>query len=592
MKRMIEDTDHPEYKECIVTPRRLKLPGYEVEGNPAVFAAAFHRMEWNPEIELISKGLVEFTTEVGFKFLTANMLNGHDPRTSAMLGGGQSIGVSMGFEESAGFGIGIEISKKDPKTGKIEIERRFIPDKDGVVGSVLCIALQAKLGKQIHEIVEEQEKAFKLASKRMDIYASTQVKMKIINRLLEKAHAGKLSSIAGLELASIEPKPMVGGVYFDQFRFTYRRKGQEGVPLEKREFVSFIMRMSGTEPLVRVYVESTSPSMKGKILEYVQNELTDITIDEIKRAKSLRAVMDIISVTEIEPTILVSRTDEEGNPFVGNENQLLEAVRERILAANKDPKNNGLIDGDKSLTEVLNEFIGPTCESEDVLDAAVKVKYAGPVSASTIEKKLREFIGKLNLAAVPVEAKGVSEESAKAAPPSGIKGVIEEIRRLPSSKIQSIVKERFTEVLAASPDKGFAERCLLKMELEHIVSSPSKRLLDQIRIIKDLFAAYERGVSDGQGAKYIIHTDNVSSPTTTEFMIALPEAPNIEADWGSFLGKEIQIGGKPFPLNKIRGWSVEKGENTVLVFEMTDVNAQKLDDRTAEEVKRQLNNRK
>lgn len=362
-----------EFGDRIVTPEELPIKGYEVPGNPAHRAAEFVPIMFNRDIRLVTTELVELLTGVGFKKLTANMLNALDVRSQFMLGkdaeGNQMrINLAMGFEESAGFGVGLEV-----KNQKGEVVRRFIPDKDGVIGSLLCIALQARQRMLLTDYAVHLEQEYgKLESTRMDVIASTGVKMGVINDILEAARSGQLDEIAGIRISEIDP--ILGGIYYNSFEFIFQ-DAKTGLP------VLFKFRMSGTEPLLRVYIEAPTLEMKERLLTYAQSLVLRRTVTEISRAESLGALVDILSVTQIIEQEGIR--DEDDNPITPNFAALKQAVVERM----KRP----FVDGHLSFTQAVENFVGPTPHDRNIFDAPAKVKYAGDETPALIAAKLRRF---------------------------------------------------------------------------------------------------------------------------------------------------------------------------------------------------------
>jgi phosphomannomutase len=164
-------------------------------------------------------GTQAYETGVGFKYVGPKMTE-----TNAVIGG----------EESGGFGFGIHI-----------------PERDGLAAGLFLLDLWLSKGKQASEVLAElQALAGPSYYHRIDIRFSREgydrVKADTLARLAEEAPA----SLAGrqvVERTTLETR--------DGFKF-YRDDGSW-----------LLIRFSGTEALLRVYVEAHSPEDVDALLE-------------------------------------------------------------------------------------------------------------------------------------------------------------------------------------------------------------------------------------------------------------------------------------------------------------------------------------
>ncbi|HVR44001.1 MAG TPA: phosphoglucomutase/phosphomannomutase family protein [Thermoanaerobaculia bacterium] len=163
-------------------------------------------------------GVTCHETPVGFKHVADLML---------------SRPILIGGEESGGIGFGT-----------------FIPERDGILSGLLVAEFVARSGRPLSKLVAEMERELgSSAYDRRDLYRSRQA----CERLVERARAGELDSAFGLRL--------------DQ------REDTDGVKLNFDDGSWILFRISGTEPLIRIYCESASEARVESILETAVLEL-------------------------------------------------------------------------------------------------------------------------------------------------------------------------------------------------------------------------------------------------------------------------------------------------------------------------------
>ncbi len=159
-----------------------------------------------------SYGIPVYETPVGFKYVGAKMME-----TGAIFGG----------EESGGFGFG-----------------GHIPERDAIVAGLCALDLMVALKRSMSEVlVYLHEKAGPSFYDRWDVLYPPDRRQEIFERVAQ-AHP---VDIAGL--------PVVGVNQIDGKKFMLAGGSW------------LLVRFSGTEPLLRIYTETTSPDMVNKILE-------------------------------------------------------------------------------------------------------------------------------------------------------------------------------------------------------------------------------------------------------------------------------------------------------------------------------------
>ncbi|MBC7242764.1 MAG: phosphoglucomutase/phosphomannomutase family protein [Anaerolineae bacterium] len=157
-------------------------------------------------------GLPVYETPVGFKYVGPKMLE-----TDAIMGG----------EESGGFGF-----------------KGHIPERDGILAGLFILDLMVKLGKKPSELIEYlYAQVGPHYYDRIDVPFPPERRDEVVARVRE-AHP---TQIAGLAVRSLDTT--------DGFRFHLEDGGW------------LLIRFSGTEPIIRVYTETTHQDKVQKILE-------------------------------------------------------------------------------------------------------------------------------------------------------------------------------------------------------------------------------------------------------------------------------------------------------------------------------------
>jgi alpha-D-glucose phosphate-specific phosphoglucomutase len=158
-------------------------------------------------------GVKVFETPVGFKYVGPKML-----AEDALLGG----------EESGGYGF-----------------RGHIPERDAILAGLYLLDLRVQMGKPLSQIVRQlHEVAGESYYDRHDVQFPADQRAAILQRVKE----AQPREIAGLKVERIDD--MEGRKFY----------------LEDGSWL--LVRFSGTEPLLRIYTETTSPERVEQILGY------------------------------------------------------------------------------------------------------------------------------------------------------------------------------------------------------------------------------------------------------------------------------------------------------------------------------------
>lgn len=182
--------------------------------------------------------------------------------------------------------------------------RGHVTDKDGIWADLLIMDMLAYYGAQknrqvtLQEIWDETTKvegawnsyggAVTLGpnSGREDVDAILEAKEKLIDYYLDNFAAnGEPKTIAGLQVI------YAGGIRYDIAEM--QLQDQKG---DKRHFLR--VRASGTEPINRIYVESSDRETARALMMDVLNKLVDFSCDEIKSAQSEWRLVDVLAQTD------------------------------------------------------------------------------------------------------------------------------------------------------------------------------------------------------------------------------------------------------------------------------------------------------
>jgi alpha-D-glucose phosphate-specific phosphoglucomutase len=153
-----------------------------------------------------------YITPVGFKYI-CDLMRQHD--------------ILIGGEESGGIGF-----------------KNHIPERDGILAGVLLLELMEAEGKPIHEIFADVEEEFGVFRyHRVDAHTTMEIK----NNAVPKLQQNPPTEIIGLKVNKIDD--------FDGIKFY----------LEDDSWL--LIRPSGTEPVLRIYVESHTDEEVMKIID-------------------------------------------------------------------------------------------------------------------------------------------------------------------------------------------------------------------------------------------------------------------------------------------------------------------------------------
>jgi phosphomannomutase len=167
-------------------------------------------------------GVEIYETPVGFKYIGEKMRE-----TQVLIGGEESGGLSV---------IG------------------HIPEKDGVLADMLVAEAVAYEGKPLSQLAEEAiaEAGGPLYNLRLDLHLDDAHKAAVIDSFTKNPP----SEVAMIKVKEIGRK--------------------DGIKLYLEEGSWVLLRPSGTEPLMRVYMETNAPEKQAQIAEYMQQIISNL----------------------------------------------------------------------------------------------------------------------------------------------------------------------------------------------------------------------------------------------------------------------------------------------------------------------------
>ncbi|MCT7966599.1 phosphoglucomutase/phosphomannomutase family protein [Laspinema sp. D1] len=164
-------------------------------------------------------GLTLYETAVGFKYVGEKMRE-----TDVLIGGEESGGLSI---------LG------------------HIPEKDGILADMLVAEAVAFAGKPLSQLVEEviAEAGGPLYNNRLDLHLTEAHKAAVLDTYLKNPP----TEVAGIQVKEVGRK--------------------DGIKLYLEDGGWVLLRPSGTEPLIRVYMETNSPEKLQKVGQEMQAKI-------------------------------------------------------------------------------------------------------------------------------------------------------------------------------------------------------------------------------------------------------------------------------------------------------------------------------
>ncbi len=238
---------------------KLKKEGYDIETPECEQVNSLVQHPFYDVIYLENRknqGIIDLqkfpsiVTEVGFKYISAAMKKYKHP-------------AAVAGEESGGFTI------------------KFNPDKDGIVGVCLIAAMIAWHGRKPSEIWESHMAQYgKKYDKRLDVWVSNIPKEELINSWLDNSP----HEIAGQKVL------WVGGTRYDKVECILESQGLGASVISR-----LLVRASGTEDIVRIYLESGSENLLQILENYVLNRINYLVLIDIDSSQNYYELTEKVS---------------------------------------------------------------------------------------------------------------------------------------------------------------------------------------------------------------------------------------------------------------------------------------------------------
>ena len=227
-----------------------------------------------------------FMVPVGIKYIEEQRRTDRRYKPYKELPSGWRDTILIGGEESSGL-----------------TTRGHVTDKDGVWANLLIMDMVAYYGKPLSQIWQDTTEAAGWTSfgglepdsntGRADVDAVLEAKEGLINDFLDRFRGKKPgeAKLEGLEVV------YVGGIRYD-FVEIQLRDAQGG----DQHFLR--MRASGTEPINRIYIESSDPQVAKRLMQVALVRLEEQSAVEIQKAVSEWRLVDILSATKLSSDLV------------------------------------------------------------------------------------------------------------------------------------------------------------------------------------------------------------------------------------------------------------------------------------------------
>jgi phosphoglucomutase len=255
----------------------------------------YHRRIGNREDRIYEH---TFMVPVGIKYIEEQRRTDRRYRGLSPLPTNWRSTILIGGEESSGL-----------------TTKGHVTDKDGIWANLLIMDMLAYYGtrpeKPLNSMAEIWEDTVSISglwesfggkedfenpqnhsnSGRADLDTILEVKENIINTYLDTFKSGEQNKLGDFEVV------FAGGVRYDLMELRLRdSKGDD------RHFLR--IRASGTEPINRIYMESSDPKTAKAMLKLVLDEVENLIVQHIKNTNSDWVVAETLVFTDVSPKIL------------------------------------------------------------------------------------------------------------------------------------------------------------------------------------------------------------------------------------------------------------------------------------------------
>ncbi|MCJ7738884.1 MAG: hypothetical protein MUQ10_16480, partial [Anaerolineae bacterium] len=196
--------------------------------------------------------------------------------------------------------------------------RGHVTDKDGVWANLLIMDMVAYYGKSLREIWQDTAALagwesygglLPSNSGRVDVDAVLEAKEELINDFLDRfeGEAAGEATMAGLPIESLLQLENLKVVYAGGIRYDFAEIQLRDERGDDQHYLR--VRASGTEPINRIYVESSDPEIAKGLMQVGLRKLEQLSAVEIEKADSDWRLAEILSATK--PAELVVRVTRE-----------------------------------------------------------------------------------------------------------------------------------------------------------------------------------------------------------------------------------------------------------------------------------------
>jgi len=230
-----------------------------------------------------------FMVPVGIKYIEEQRRTDRGYRFLKELPEGWRDAILIGGEESSGL-----------------TTRGHVTDKDGVWANLLIMDMVAYYGKPLKQIWEDTAAVAGWTSfgglelsdtpsnaGRADVDAVLEAKEELINDFLDrfKGRAVGEGVFADLQV-----------VYAAGIRYDFAELQLRDTEGDDQHYLR--VRASGTEPINRIYIESSNPEIARRLMETALGRLEELSAAEIQKAPSEWRLADILSATQPTSTLV------------------------------------------------------------------------------------------------------------------------------------------------------------------------------------------------------------------------------------------------------------------------------------------------
>ena len=242
-----------------------------------------------------------FMVPVGIKYIEEQRRTDRSYNFYDELPAGWRDTILIGGEESSGL-----------------TTRGHVTDKDGVWANLLIMDMVAYYGKSLREIWQDTAALagwesygglLPSNSGRVDVDAVLEAKEELINDFLDRfeGEAAGEATMAGLPIESLLQLETLKVVYAGGIRYDFAEIQLRDERGDDQHYLR--VRASGTEPISRIYVESSDPEIAKGLMQVGLRKLEQLSAVEIEKADSDWRLAEILSATK--PAELVVRVTRE-----------------------------------------------------------------------------------------------------------------------------------------------------------------------------------------------------------------------------------------------------------------------------------------